>query len=313
MKPLVSIIVPVYNRPALVREAVASALAQTYRSIEIIIVDDGSTDDTPEVVDELAAEFPEQIRVIHQTNGGVGAARETGRQAMNGAFVEHLDSDDLLLPRKLELQVDALQRDPGASIAYSRGIYRDRWNHRVTCDWKPLLSGETSIFPHFLRARMWETAAPLYRREIVDAAGPWTSLRMEEDWEYDCRIGATNPRLTFVAEELYEHRAHAPDRLSSVTNRATLHDRAVAHGLIAGHALRAGVAITSPQFRHFARGLFLLGRQCGAAGLMEESRELIRLARTIDDQWDLRLYQRVAAVVGSRPAARLAAIGDRFR
>ena len=78
-------------------------LAQRYRPIEIIIVDDGSTDETPQVVEELAASH--EVRSVHQGNAGPGAAREAGRQLACGAFIQYLDSDDLLLPTKFELQV----------------------------------------------------------------------------------------------------------------------------------------------------------------------------------------------------------------
>src|ERR1700730_16934030 len=90
---LVSVIIPVYNRAAMLREAVDSVLAQTYRPIEIVIVDDGSTDDTAAVADEMASRHSGIIRVIHQRNAGVGHAREAGRQAAEGEFIQYLDSD----------------------------------------------------------------------------------------------------------------------------------------------------------------------------------------------------------------------------
>jgi glycosyltransferase involved in cell wall biosynthesis len=105
---LVSTIIPVHNRPALLREAVASVLAQTYRPIEIIIVDDGSTDETGREAEALAEKYSE-VHSIHRQNGGPGAARETGRLAARGEFTQYLDSDDLLLPTKFELQVAGLR------------------------------------------------------------------------------------------------------------------------------------------------------------------------------------------------------------
>ena len=106
---LVSTIIPVHNRPALLREAVASVLAQTYRPIEIIIVDDGSTDETGTRSGGLGGSHSE-VRTIHRENGGPGAARETGRLAARGEFIQYLDSDDLLLPIKFELQVAGLRQ-----------------------------------------------------------------------------------------------------------------------------------------------------------------------------------------------------------
>src|SRR5262245_54711913 len=117
---LVSTIIPVFNRPALLREAAASVLAQTYRPIEIIIVDDGSTDNTFESVESLAAEHPSLLRFLRIPNGGPGAAREAGRLMAEGEFIQYLDSDDLLLPRKFELQVGCLRSHPECDVAYGK-------------------------------------------------------------------------------------------------------------------------------------------------------------------------------------------------
>ena len=97
MDGLISTIIPVFNRPALLREAVESVLGQTYRAIEILIVDDGSTDSTPAVVRELEKIAPTVVRGIRQENLGPGAAREAGRQMARWEFILYLDCDDLLL------------------------------------------------------------------------------------------------------------------------------------------------------------------------------------------------------------------------
>ena len=121
---LVSTIIPVHNRAGLLREAVASVLAQSYRPIEIIIVDDGSTDDTPHVADMLAADPSGDISVVHQANRGQGLAREAGRLRAMGEFIQYLDSDDLLLPDKFDLQVTGLRADPQCGVAYGFTRYR---------------------------------------------------------------------------------------------------------------------------------------------------------------------------------------------
>ena len=95
---LVSTVIPVHNRAALLQEAVASVLAQTYRPIEVIVVDDGSTDDTPEAARALVAQHAGEVFVVHQPNAGPGMAREAGRRAARGEFIQYLDSDDVLLP-----------------------------------------------------------------------------------------------------------------------------------------------------------------------------------------------------------------------
>lgn len=113
--PLVSVIIPIYNGTATIERALASVFAQTFTDFEIVVVDDGSTDDTPSVM----ARFGDRIRVIRETNRGFCVARNAGVAASRGELIALIDHDDQWLPRKLELTVAALQNDPGASLVYS--------------------------------------------------------------------------------------------------------------------------------------------------------------------------------------------------
>ncbi|HEY4641163.1 MAG TPA: glycosyltransferase family A protein [Thermoanaerobaculia bacterium] len=307
MSGLVSTIIPVYNRSAMLREAVASVVAQTYRPIEIIVVDDGSTDETPQTIRELG------VRSVRIANGGPGAAREAGRQVAEGEFIQYLDSDDLLLPRKFELQVAALNARPEAGVAYGLTRYRDAQGNEIECTWKEPNQRQETILPSFLLARWWETSTPLYRRSITDAAGPWLPLRLEEDWEYDVRVGALGTQLAFVDEYVAEHRDHPHGRLSKgiALDPDRMRQRAIAHELIAESALRA-VPREAPEMQHFARELFHIARQAGAAGLGDESRRLLRLARRIAPRWDLALYGLTARAIGWTRAGRLSMFRERF-
>ncbi len=307
---LVSVIIPVLNRAAMLVEAVDSALAQTHRPIEIIIVDDGSTDDTARVADELASD---SVRVVHQANRGPGAAREAGRRLARGELIQHLDSDDLLLPRKFELQVAALRARPDCGAAYGWTRLRRSDGSVEPRPWKR--SGERieAMFPAMLQSRWWDTPTPLYRASALEAAGAWSALRVEEDWEYDARIAALGVPLAYVDDWVCEVRLR-DDRSSSVE---TLRDRAKAHALIYGHARRAGIAHEAPEMQHFARELFLLARQCGAAGLSEESASLFALAREASgaarDRLQFRLYAAVARTIGWAAAGKIAVMTDRLR
>jgi glycosyltransferase involved in cell wall biosynthesis len=111
MKQLVSVIIPVYNGESFLGEAIESILAQTYSPLELIVVDDGSTDRTS----EIARSYP-QIIYIRQTNGGTAAARNQGIQAARGEYLAFLDSDDVWLPGKLTLQMKAFEADPTLEI-----------------------------------------------------------------------------------------------------------------------------------------------------------------------------------------------------
>lgn len=312
---LVSTIIPVHNRPEHLSDAVASVLAQDYRPIEILIVDDGSSDGvTPALARSLADQHPDLVRYLRRANGGPGLARETGRLVCRGEFLQYLDSDDVLLEGKFTAQVWALRACPQASVAYGITLFRDASG---TLHPQPLkATGEyiTSMFPRFLNERWWETATPLYRRSCCDQAGPWSDLCLEEDWEYDCRIAATGGHLVWCPIPVSEHRDHAGVRLSrnpAVTDPLRLSQRARAQALIHDHARRYGLPANHPAMQRFSRSLFLLGRQCGSAGLHEQAAQLCMLALAImrdsgRSGRDLRLYRAVANRIGWRQAGWLA-------
>lgn len=117
---LVSTLIPVYNRAVLLGEAVASVLAQSYRPIEVVIIDDGSTDDTPAAIASLCARAPDIICSVRRANGGPGLARQSGLDVARGEFIQFLDSDDLLLPEKFAAQVAALRDQPQTVAAYGK-------------------------------------------------------------------------------------------------------------------------------------------------------------------------------------------------
>lgn len=314
--PLVTTIIPVFNRAAMLREAVASVVAQTHRPIEIVIVDDGSTDDTGAVADELARAH-EFVRVVHQQNSGVGRAREAGRLEARGAFIQYLDSDDVLYPRKFELQVAGLLAHPECGVSY--GLTRGRRGETLADEpeQRTHIAFDT-MFPAMLQSRIWHTPTPLYRAEVVRRAGAWLALRNEEDWEYDARIASRHVRLHHVAEWIAEVRYHGSGHLSGRgSDPEVLRDRAVAHARIYEHARRAGITPESPEMQHYARELFLLARQCGAAGCGDESRMLFELAREASgpagNRRQFRLYAALARVAGWSMAGKLATMSDHLR
>jgi glycosyltransferase involved in cell wall biosynthesis len=317
---LVSTILPVHDRPGLLVEAVESVLAQSYRPLEVVIVDDDSTDETVDVADRLAAEHGDTVIALHVPRGGPGLAREAGRLRARGEFLQHLDSDDVLLPEKFARQVAALQADPGAGVCYGMTRYVDESGSGGDRPWRRTGERIERMFPSFLVERWWGTSTPLYRRSVTDMAGPWTSLWNEEDWEYDCRVAALGPRLCYVPHFVSEQRGHGGARLSRDGSRdpVKLRDRAAAHALILRHARRAGITPDLEEMRHFARELFLLSRQCGAAGLPAEARHLHALAREASDpvagrRLDLWTYGAIAGLVGWGRLGRLACALDRAR
>lgn len=312
---LVSTIIPVYNRAAMLREAVDSVLAQTWRPIEIIIVDDGSTDDTIAVEAELCQRNPGIVSVLRQGNAGPGAARQLGLEAANGEFIQFLDSDDLLLPKKFVLQIAGLRSDRDADIAYGKayastnGTRQPNPAHRT---------GERlrTLFPALLQEPIWPTMTPLYRHSALVTIGGWPIKRQLEDWEYDAQAAAAGLKLHYQDVFVAETRNHGEARLCHGwrTNDSALRDMAMAYVAVCGHAQRAGVERESPEMQRFARSLFLMARRTAARGMSTEAKQLIDLARGIalTAGWQLTAFELVASVVGwratSRWAERLAAM-----
>ena len=319
IRNMVSTIIPVHDRPVMLREAVLSVLAQSHRPIEIIVVDDGSGDETRQAADLLAAQFAPEMRVLHQENAGPGLAREGGRRVARGEFIQYLDSDDLLLARKFEWQIESLREYPDCGVSYGKTNYRISQSETRQQAWKRTGERIGRMFPSFLESRWWGTSTPLYRKSVTDQAGPWLALSSEEDWEYDCRIAALGVRLSYVPEFVSEERDHSEARLSRGGGKAPekLRDRATAHARILDSARKGGVRVEQGEMQHFARELFLLSRQCGAAGLPNESRNLFVLAKEASGakraaQMDFRLYEAAASILGWSLTGSFACAADRL-
>lgn len=318
---LVSTIIPVHNRPAMLREAVENVLVQTYRPIEVVISDDGSTDDTPRAADALAAQYPGVVRVVHHPHRGPGPAREAGRQLARGEFIQYLDSDDLLRPRKFEVQVAALRERPECGAAYGFICLHPAGGPPATLPYK--CSGETrpALFPWILADRWWNTDAPLFRRAVCDAAGPWTDLRWSQDWEYDGRVGALGTKLVHCKEFVCDQRQHALARQTSPADWMAP-DRLLARKrfleLMLGHAERAGVGADAPERKHFTRWVFATARRCAAAGLAEAARDCMALAERSAGgcaraRKGFAAFYALARVLGMERAGRLLLRAERFR
>jgi glycosyltransferase involved in cell wall biosynthesis len=130
--PKVSVVIPTYNRAHLLTECIESALAQTFRDFEIIIIDDGSTDNTSQVV----SAFP--VRYIHQQNQGVSVARNKGIELSRGEYIAFLDSDDTLLKNALEEGVEVLDKNPDVGFSYGQMYIMDEKGHILGLQKAPL-------------------------------------------------------------------------------------------------------------------------------------------------------------------------------
>jgi len=312
---LVSAIIPVFNRSDMLGEAVASVLAQTHRPIEVLIVDDGSTDACPLVAAELAAAHPDIVRILRQDNAGPGAARNLGLRHARGEFIQYLDSDDLLEPRKFELQIAALCANPLAGVAY--GVTsRIGMESRSSRIWARTGEAIDDIFPSFLMRRGWDTNSPLWRRSTCDMIGPWMELRCMEDWEHDLRAGLSGVVPTRVTEQVATVRDHSGDRASGLKRGFTTsltRDLYLAHRSIWQQMRERGLVDWS-YLRGFSRKMFWIARMCGERGLVAEAQEALAMARemvaTHRVPVELSLF---AMVVGMMGWPRAVALSERAR
>ena len=308
--PLVSTIIPVYNRPEMVQRAVASVLAQTYRPIEILLVDDGSTDHTPEVLAALQAEHPQIIRVIRQANAGAGPAREAGRLAARGAFIQYLDSDDYLLPNKFTDQIAALEAHPECAIAYGTSRHVDAEGRDLEAPSRRTADRIDSLFPLLLVERWWHTHTPLFRRWISDAAGPWPAFR-PEDWDLEARMGALRPQLIHCGSEVSIQVDHVSDnRVTCGPTVEALRDQAIFLPRLAAAAVLAEVPPEAPQWRRFSDECFVAARLLHQLGERAGGDRLLRLAAFCcsDHSRLVSPYRQLTRVFGAALGSRLAEV-----
>ncbi len=221
--PLVSIIIPCYNAARWLGETLDSAFAQTWPNKEIILVDDGSTDDSLAIAHRYE---PRELRILTQPNRGAAAARNTGLSAARGEFIQFLDSDDLLAPDKIAQQLPLFvdgnrsrlssstwarfDSDPTRSVAQPMPNWRD-------------LTGVEFLQLHFETGGMMQPAAWLAPRTLLDRAGPWNeSLSLNDDGEYFARAMLAAESILFCPAARTYYRSNIPGSLSSRKDRRAL-------------------------------------------------------------------------------------------
>lgn len=187
--PLVSVVIPTHNRADLLLSAIRSVLKQTYTSWELIVVDDGSTDATAEVMDPFLRSNRDQIKYIKKKNGGCASARNAGLKAATGDYLCLLDSDDLFMPAKLEVQVGLLERYPSTGFVYSDAFEFDALTGHA---WLSRVANQGGQGDFALQHFMTNHARPgalLYRKSILDRVGGFREdFRYNEDSHFLQRI-----------------------------------------------------------------------------------------------------------------------------
>lgn len=191
MKGKVSILIPLYNKAAYVADTFQSALQQTYSNLEIIVVDDGSTDGSLEIAQQYAKQYPDKIRVYQQNHKGACAARNRAFALSSGAYIQYLDADDLLAPDKIEQQM-AYFDGSGTEEYVVNGRYgRFREHKHEPIDWGPHPSIQKHLDPidWILANHVSTIACWLTPRKLIQMTGEWNErLFINQDIEFFLRV-----------------------------------------------------------------------------------------------------------------------------
>ncbi|MDR9402982.1 MAG: glycosyltransferase [Halothece sp. Uz-M2-17] len=202
--PKVSIIIATYNYGRYLSQAIESVFKQTYPEWELIVVDDGSTDDTAQIIEP----YLHQLRYEQQSNQGVAATRNHGLKLANGELIAFLDADDFYLPQKLETQVNFLNSNPSLGLAHSGWLLVNEQGKQITTV-EPWLNAPQLDLETWLK---WKPVLPgpmLFRREWLEKVGGFdTSLRYAEDKDLVFRLAVAGCQAGWVYQPTLCYRQH---------------------------------------------------------------------------------------------------------
>jgi len=268
-RSIVSVIIPTFNRGRLLKEAVDSVLAQDYPDFELLVVDDGSVDDSAEILHA----YGQRLNLIQQQNRGVSAARNAGIAAASGRYIAFLDSDDLWLPQKLTRQVQFFNRYPDALICQTEEIWM-RNGRRVNPGFRHRkLSG--MIFEPSLHLCLVSPSAVMIRRSLFDEVGLFDeNLPACEDYDLWLRVSCRYPVYLIPAPLIIKRGGH-PDQLSQTPGldkyRIQSLVKILESGLLSRKMATAAVKVLKEKCAIYAGGCLQRGRK-------KDARDYKRLA-----------------------------------
>ena len=256
--PLVGVVIATHNYARFIPETLCSLQRQTYTHWECVIVDDGSTDDTAEVVRPFV-EADGRIIYVIQSNCGQAAARNNALQIIGGEYVQFLDADDLIEERKLEKQIEFMERHTDVGIVYGGVRYFDAdkpGERRHSLDdpdepWMPGTSGRgENVLMELVSRNILAINSALLRRDVIDLVGLFDETTIVEDWDYFIRCAAAGVNFRFVDPDgtLALVRSHASSASKNLERSIEMHA-----------ALRAKIAASD-----YSRDVISLNREMTA-------------------------------------------------
>ena len=260
--PLVSVIIPTFNRGWILKEAIDSVLAQDFKDFELIVVDDGSTDNTGQILDS----YNQDLIVLRQSNRGVSAARNRGIAAAEGRLIAFLDSDDLWLPRKLSSQVDFFNSNPTAVINQTEEIWLRNGVRVNPKNRHHKVSG--MIFERSLGLCLVSPSAVMIKKNLFSKVGVFDeSLPACEDYDLWLRISCQYPVHLIDTPLIMKRGGHA-DQLSKAPGldkfRIQALKKIIESGQLEPDSYRAAVQTLQEKCAIFAAGCRKRGKDAEA-------------------------------------------------
>lgn len=223
--PRVSICIPAYNQARFLPDAIESVLAQTYDNIEVIIVDDGSTDGTLQIATGYAARHPEVITVFthpEHRNLGISTTVNRGLRESSGEYCSLLGSDDIFYPHKTEQQLRYLQRHPDVGAVYSTAQFMDADGNEMLQRLGQNISGDPGAVEALIRANRIPDMTVLFRRASLKQVGPHDENLVYGDWEFWIRLAA-QIKIAFINKPLVRYRVHNSNVSMGVSDEVNFH------------------------------------------------------------------------------------------
>lgn len=214
----VSVLIPAYNASAFIEETIASVLGQTWPNLEIIVVDDGSRDDT---LVKAQHYMRAGVRVASQFNAGASEARNHAFSLATGDYIQYLDADDLLHPDKIRTQMDALRSQTNGVLAASAwGMFYDTPDEQVfqpTLLWRDYADPAQWLLDAWENGVWMQPSAWLTHRSLIESAGPWDEqLSLHDDGEFFCRVLLKSMGIIFCETAKSFYRKGIDNSLSSI-------------------------------------------------------------------------------------------------